>query len=110
MRLLILSDDKVSKEGIDCICLTAMCIDSVMKINKKLSQVYLQQCKYKIKKKKMVNFSNVELNLNSDDSDGSNSELLHYIYIIRIISTKAQNYLFFKKKLCIKKIKRTKRR
>ena len=58
----------------------------------------------------MVNFSDVELNLNSDDSDGSNSELLHYIYIIRIISTKAGNYLFFKKKLCIKKIKRTKRR
>ena len=37
MRLLILSDDKVSKEDIDCICLTAICIDSVMKINKKLS-------------------------------------------------------------------------
>lgn len=58
----------------------------------------------------MVNFSDVELNLNSDDSDGSNSELLHYIYIIRIISTKAGNYLFFKKKLCIKKNKKNKKK
>ena len=55
--------------------MTAICIDSVMKIDKKnYPQVYLEQCKYKEKKKKLVDFIDVELDLNSNDSDDSNSE------------------------------------
>ena len=43
-----------------------------MKINKKsYPEVYLEQCKYKIKKKKEVNFTDVELDLSSDASDDS---------------------------------------
>ena len=42
---------------------------------KKNPQIYLEQCKYKIKKKKAVNFIDNELDLkysdNSDDSDDS---------------------------------------
>ena len=34
--------------------------------------MYLKECRYKIKKKKMVKFTDVELDL--DDSDDSNSE------------------------------------
>ena len=69
----IFSDDP--KENIHHICLTAIYIDSVMKADKKYyHQVYLEQCKYKIKKKKMVNFIDVELDLDSNDSDDSNSE------------------------------------
>ena len=41
-----------------------------MKIDKKIDQVYLQECRYKIKKKKMPGFINVELELDS----GSDSE------------------------------------
>ena len=43
-----------------------------MKIDKKnYPQVYLEQCKYKIKKRKLVDFIDAELDLNADDSDGS---------------------------------------
>ena len=41
-----------------------------MKIDKKnYPQVYLEQCKYKIKKRKMVDFIDAELDLNPEDSD-----------------------------------------
>ena len=44
-----------------------------MKINKKnYPQVYFEECRYEIKKKKMVKFIDVELDL--DDSADSNSE------------------------------------
>ena len=41
------------------ICIPAIDIDSVLKIDKRLyPQVYLEQCKYKLKKKKIVNYIN----------------------------------------------------
>ena len=43
-----------------------------MKIDRKnYPQVYLEQCKYREKKSRLVDFIDVELNLHSDDSDGS---------------------------------------
>ena len=47
-----------------------------MRIHKKIyPQVYLEECKYKIKKKKTVKFTDAELDLDdSDDSNDSNSE------------------------------------
>ena len=39
---------------------------------KKYPGVYLEECKYKIKKKKIVKFIDAELDL--DDSDDSNSD------------------------------------
>ena len=54
-----------------------------MKIDKKnYPQVYLEQCKYKIKKKKVIDFIDAELDLDSDDSDDSNSE--YYIMHFRL--------------------------
>ena len=43
-----------------------------MKIDEKKYQVYLEKCKYKIKRKKMVNCIDVELDLDSNDSNDSN--------------------------------------
>ena len=41
-----------------------------MKIDKENHpRVYLGQCKYKIKERKLVDFIDAELDLNSDDSD-----------------------------------------
>ena len=37
-------------------------------------QVYLEQCKYKEKKRKLVDFVDTELDLDSEDSDDSNFE------------------------------------
>ena len=50
------------------ICIPAIDIDSVLKIDKKAyAQVYLEECKYKLKKRKIVSFINSEII--DDDSD-----------------------------------------
>ena len=49
------------------ICIPAIDIDSVLKIDKKAyPQAYLEECKYKLKKRKLVNFIDSEI---IDDSD-----------------------------------------
>ena len=49
------------------ICLPAIDIDSVLKIDKKVHpQAYLEECKYKLKKRKLVSFIDSEI---IDDSD-----------------------------------------
>ena len=53
------------------ICIPAIDIDSVLKIDKRLyPQAYLEQCKYKLKKRKIVNYINDE-NSDSDIDDAS---------------------------------------
>ena len=48
-------------------CIACITIDSVMKMEKKnFPQVYLEECKYKIKKIQMLRFINTELNSNSE--------------------------------------------
>ena len=52
------------------ICITAIDIDSVLKIDKKASpQAYLEQCKYKLKKRKPVSFIDFEIIDNDSDDD-----------------------------------------
>ena len=52
------------------ICIPAIDIDSVLKIDKRLyPQVYLEQCKYKLKKRKIVNYINDEIIDENSDSD-----------------------------------------
>ena len=71
--------NEIPKENMHYTCIACITIDSVMKMNKKnYPQVYLEECKYKIKKIQMSRFINAELESNSDsDSDlGSDSEEL----------------------------------
>ena len=52
--------------------IVAVCIDSALKVDKKnYPHIYSEQCKYKIKRRKPVDFIYAELDLNSDDSDDS---------------------------------------
>ena len=52
-------------------CIACITIDSVMKMDKKyFSQVYLEECKYKIKKVQMPRFINAELKSDSDSETG----------------------------------------
>ena len=52
------------------ICIPAIDIDSVLKIDKRLyPQAYLEQCKYKLKKRKIVNYINDEIIDENSDSD-----------------------------------------
>ena len=66
----LFSANEIPKERNHCICIAAICIDSVSKVEKKnYPQVYLEQCKYKIKRRKSVDFIDAEVDLSSDDSD-----------------------------------------
>ena len=52
------------------ICIPAIDIDSLLKIDKRLyPQAYLEQCKYKLKKRKIVNYINDEIIDENSDSD-----------------------------------------
>ena len=54
------------------ICIPAIDIDSVLKIDKKAyPQSYLEECKYKLKKRKLVSFIDSEI-IDDDDSDDDN--------------------------------------
>ena len=62
----LFSGDEIPKDRIHYICISAICIDSVLRRDKKnYPQVYLEQCKYKIKKRELVSFID-EVNLSSD--------------------------------------------
>ena len=65
--------DDTPKENMHFTCIACITIDSVMRIDKKKShpQVYLEECKYRIKKIQMSKFINTELKSDSE----SESEL-----------------------------------
>ena len=58
------------------ICIPAIDIDSVLKIDKKAyPQAYLEECKYKLKKRKPVSFIDFEIiDVDSDEDNGCNSD------------------------------------
>ena len=60
--------NNIPKEKIEYICIPVISVDSVLKVNKKnYPQVYLEQCKYKIKKRELKSFIDYEIILSSDD-------------------------------------------
>ena len=55
------------------ICIPAIDIDSVLKIDKKAyPQAYLEECKYKLKKRKPVSF--IDSEIIDDDSDDDSDD------------------------------------
>ena len=66
----------VPKVNMHYTCIACITIDSAMKMDKKyFPQVYLEECKYKIKKIQMPRFINTELKSDSSDSSDSEAEL-----------------------------------
>ena len=66
----------IPKENIHYSCIACITIDSVINFNKKNHlQVYLEECKYKIKKRQMPKFIKNELKSDSE-SDSNDKELL----------------------------------
>ena len=57
-------------------CIPAIDIDSVLKIDNKRAypQAYLEQCKYKLKKRRVVNFINLEILTDSGDEISEEKE------------------------------------
>ena len=65
----------VPKENMHYTCIACITIDSVMKMNKKnYPQVYLEECKYKIKKIQMSRFINAELESDSESDSEAESK------------------------------------
>ena len=65
----LFSGDEISKERIHYVCISAIFMDSVLRTDKKnYPQVYLEQCKYKTKKRELVSFINDEINFSSDNN------------------------------------------
>ena len=55
-------------------CIPAIDIDSVLKIDKRAyPQAYLEQCKYKLKKRKIINYIDDETIDENSDSDINNA-------------------------------------
>ena len=65
----------VLKENMHYTCTACITIDSVMRIDKKNHpQVYLEECKYRVKKIQMSRFINTELKSDSDSEPDSEVE------------------------------------
>ena len=68
--------DEIQKENMHYTCIACITIDSVMKMEKNnYPQVYLEECKYKIKKIKMSKFINTDLKSESESELESDTKL-----------------------------------
>ena len=67
----LFSGDEIPKERVHYVCIPVISIDSVLRVSKKsYPQVYLEQCKYKMKKKELKSLIDYGVDLDSDyDSD-----------------------------------------
>ena len=72
------TDNIVPIEKSHYTCISAIDIDSVLKIEKRAyPQAYLEQCKYKLKKRKTINFIDFEIiDYDSDDSENDNENII----------------------------------
>ena len=65
-------NDKIPKEGSQCICLSVILINSVFRAGKNYClKVLLEKCKYVVKEKKMHEYI-TDIELSPDDSDEEN--------------------------------------
>ena len=69
--------NKVPKENMHYICIVCLTIDSVVRMDKKnYPQVYLEECKYKIKKICASRFISTELESESESESEFDTELM----------------------------------
>ena len=68
--------NNMPKENMHYTCIAYITIDSVLTIDKKNHpQVYLEECKYKVKKIQMSRFINTELKSDSESSDSDSEKI-----------------------------------
>ena len=66
----LFTGNEIPKERIHYVCIPAISIGSVLKVDKKnYPRVYLEQCKYKMKKRELVSITDDEVDFSSDISD-----------------------------------------
>ena len=70
----LFSGDEIPKVRIHYACISSICINSILKVDKKnYPQVYLEQCKYKTKKRELTSFTDDEVILSSDYESDNDS-------------------------------------
>ena len=63
----LFSGDEIAKEKVEYVFISCISIDSVLRVDKKnYPQVYLEECKYKIKKRELKSFIDYEVDFDSD--------------------------------------------
>ena len=63
----LFSGNEIPREKMHYVCISAICVDFILRVDKKnYPQVYLEQCKHKIKKRELVSFIDDEVNLSDD--------------------------------------------
>ena len=63
----LFDNDEIPEEKIEYECIPCISVDSVLKVDKKrYGQVYLEQCKYKMKRRKIKNLIDYEIYLDSN--------------------------------------------
>ena len=68
---------EVPKENMHYTCIACITIDSVIRMEKKnYPQVYLEECKYRVKKIQMSRFISTELKSESESESQSDTELM----------------------------------
>ena len=68
MTKTLFDENEIPKEKVEYACITCVSVDSVLKVDKKyFPQVYLEQCKYKMKKGEIKSFfDDYKIDLDSD--------------------------------------------
>ena len=81
------SGDNIPKERSHYICIPAIDIDSVLKIDNErvYPQAYLEQCKYKLKKRKIVNYIDDEIIDEDSDSHYNDTVGSHLNFSVQMI-------------------------
>ena len=76
--------NNIPKERSHYICIPAIDIDSVLKIDNKKAypQAYLEQCKYKLKKRKIVNYIDDEIIDEDSDSNYNDTVDSHLSFLV----------------------------
>ena len=76
--------NNIPKERSHYICILAIDIDSVLKIDHKRAypQAYLEQCKYKLKKRKIVNYIDDQIIDEDSDSDYNDTVDSHLNFLV----------------------------
>ena len=71
---------KAPKENECYTCLSVILLDSIADVDKKYyPQIFSGECKYVVKKKKIMNTINEELNLDESDKSDESDEDLNYV-------------------------------
>ena len=66
--------NKISEDKEYCTCFSVILLHSIVNVDKKQPHIFLEECKYIVKKKNIINAINEELNLEKSDDESNESD------------------------------------